>query len=144
MYMSSLLITLLLIALVEPCSCWVCPKASDSSSALSYSLHCCCKNLHLTAQTLYKATCVVPVAEFEMLLSFVREDDHPLTLPRQQADRLPGLQLLTQPVSWKLLSSDGVTSEKQQTKIGASLGWGTASCSEPLPPSLCMCSGHLT
>lgn len=38
MYMSSLLITLLLIALVEPCSCWVCPKASDSSSALSYSL----------------------------------------------------------------------------------------------------------
>lgn len=77
------------------------PKASNHSSDLSCSLHC--TSLHLAAEVLYKATHVVPTAEFEMLqFCCVREEDHRLALlPRQWADRLPGLQLFIQPVSWK-------------------------------------------
>lgn len=69
-WLSNLLITLLLTVLVEPHNSCFCPEASHCSSALSCSLHCCCKNLHLAAQMLYKATCAAPMTKFEMLPSF--------------------------------------------------------------------------
>lgn len=117
---SSLWFTLLLTALVEPCSCCICPQSPNYNTALSYSLLCSCKNLRLSAAAVYKATCGMPVAEVEVLLGFATWGkktfflvDLPAKATSRQATRIPTLPEASQ-IKNPLLWLCDILSEKQE------------------------------